>query len=188
MGAFFDIKDFYNSEGEVDISETGYENIMSLCNIVLNSHYSYVNYSDREDLISIGVLKTLELLKRTKFDPSRSSLKNYLYTGVRNEMKNYLYRTGKEVIVDDEILYGMNKDEGEDCSNSIDPMLVITKDSYGPYLALFSRRDGDLKHKVLSSLRSIGFSLDVTEGDSRYYPEVDKVVILVIWDHMGRVL
>ena len=144
-----------------------------------------VNVSDREDLISVGMLKCIELVKNTKFDPTRSSLKNYLYTGVRNEMKNYLYKTSKEVIVEDDILYGINESEGF-FSELGSSLVRIHKDVYDEVIANFTRKDENIRSKVLSSLIFLGFNIDEKPSSGKYYKDVEGIVALVIWKQMDN--
>lgn len=177
---FFRVCDFFDADGEVVISEIGYANLNDLCDIVLNVHYSYVLPVDREDLVSVGVIKALELLKAGCFDVERSSLKNYLYTGIRNEMKNYIYKNrGKDTVVDDEILTGINEDK----INSIDytdDTITISDEMLKPYLDRFSKRVDNLEFKLKSSLFDMGFIV-TGEFERKSYEEVSKIICLIIW-------
>ena len=77
-------------ESDLDSEELP-EKLQDLASIVYTRHY-YANTSEREDLLSTGVLKAYELLAAGHWDRSRGSLLNFLYSGMRNEMHNYLYR------------------------------------------------------------------------------------------------
>ena len=175
--SYFSVDDFFK-DGEVRITERGEQNLLTLCEVVMNTHYSYALSTDKEDLKSVGILKALELLHNGDFDPSRSTLKNYLYTGMRNEMKNYLYKTGKDVVVDDEILLGINEDKHSSIEDSMDYVDIsdslITK-ALGKLV-----RNEDTMNKIKASLKCMGF--DVTyKGEVRMYKEVEKEVCLVVW-------
>jgi hypothetical protein len=158
------LEDFYP-----EITDRGIQDLYKLAEIVLNSHFSYVSRSDREELVSAGIVKALSFIKESAYDPSRSSLKNVLYTAMRNEMKNTLYRSSRELLVEDDILIGAN----EAPPVSIDfPLLTITSDSFlgiRPSLVL----------KIKSSLNYLGFVTDSSE--SIYYPEVERWITLVLW-------
>lgn len=70
--------------------------IENLCEVVLNTHYSYIRDPDlREDLKQEGYIKALELIKRGNYAPNHN-LRTYLYTGIRNEMRNFLYRDNRD--------------------------------------------------------------------------------------------
>ena len=180
MKSFFALNDFYNAEGSLEITEDGYKNIIDLANIVLNVHYSYVSSVDREDLTQTGILKCLDLLNKNDFDASRSSLKNYLYTGVRNEMRNYLYRTSKEILVEDDILYGINESS---CGFDSDTLFRIEERSYLKYFEKFKLTQPD-RLDVLQSLKSVGFIIKEPVANVDYNPNYSKIIALIVWDHI----
>ncbi len=80
--------------------ELMYEKLVGLCSMIISRHF-YANHSEREDLISTGVLKALTMLDTGYWDPSKGKLMSFLYTGIRNEMHNYLYRISREVLFDE---------------------------------------------------------------------------------------
>lgn len=175
-------REFFDSDGNLDITAKGYEDLRTLCDIVLNTHYSYVLPVDREDLISVGMVKCLDLLRKSGFDSKRSSLKNYLYTGIRNEMKNYLYRSRKEVIEDDDILIGINEDKSVSIEDS-DSLVHINPD----IVESISKRIREFpRGEVLSTLRYMGF--DVEESvEAKYYEEVEGIVCLILWEQIKKI-
>lgn len=66
-----------------------YENLSDLASRVYGRYYlGYSSYKD--DLIQEAVLKGWTLIDEGNFDSSRSSIYNYLFTGMRNQMTNYL--------------------------------------------------------------------------------------------------
>ena len=73
------------------------DQIDKLSDIVVNRHYAKMNAIDKEEMKSLAVLKAIKLIKEGSFDCSKSSIKNYLYTGMRNEMSNFIYSKRKEV-------------------------------------------------------------------------------------------
>lgn len=179
--SYFQLKDFYDETGAVRITEQGYENLITLSEVVSNTHYSYVSATDKEDLRSVGVLKALGLLKNGDFDPARSSLKNYLYTGMRNEMKNYLYKNSKDVAVDDEIMMGINEDK----SSTIESNMSITdiSDELIMNTVGWLLKGDRTLDKVKASLKHIGFDVDY-DGKGEMFKEVEKEVCLVIWKRL----
>lgn len=179
QASFFELKEFIK-DGKVEISEVGIKNMYDLCDIVIYKHFSYTDRQTREDLVSVGILKMIELLSQNRYDPERSSLKNYLYTGVRNEMKNYLYRNTKDVVVDDEILIGMNEASSDDVNSELLHISTTEITSIANSLRLSSEQ----VEMVKSSLEHMGFN-----GGSEispYYSEVDSAVSLLVWRHLER--
>lgn len=78
------------------------EKLLDLSGIVFRKHF-YASYRDKDDLVSIGVLKALSLLDGGNFDERKGTLLNFLYTGMRNEMHNYLYHKNKKIKVGVEV-------------------------------------------------------------------------------------
>jgi hypothetical protein len=74
--------------------------LMDLASIVQRKHY-YASTNERDDLISVGVLKALTLIANGAFAESKGSLLNYIYSGMRNEMHNYLYHLNKVSLLDE---------------------------------------------------------------------------------------
>lgn len=95
-------KIFYPN-GELVLEEVQIHHLKSLADIVYHTHF-YINYELKEDLLQIGLLKALALLRQGHFDPSKGALKNYLYTGMRNVMKAYVTRSLKETPVEEAIM------------------------------------------------------------------------------------
>lgn len=88
--------------GELVLDKFNIQNITNLAHIVVQKHFK--NYDELEELTQVGVCSILNSLNEGKFDPSKGSIKNYLYTSIRNGCTNYLYHyknAKKEVIVDE---------------------------------------------------------------------------------------
>lgn len=171
-------EEFYTSEGILRITDKGYSDLYTLCEIVLNTHYSYVLTVDREDLISVGIIKSLSLLEAGGFDATKSSLKNYLYTGIRNEMKNYLYKNRRDIVEDDEILTGINEDKSVSVEDNAEVVFV----SQEIIQKIVERiREADLR-KVCESLTYMGF--DVGPFKSEYHEEMEGVLCLILWEQI----
>lgn len=178
MSRYFCLEDFFK-EGEVCITDQGVKDLYTLSEIVMNSHYSYASQDDKEELKSVGVAKALDLLHNGNFDPSRSSLKNYLYTGMRNEMKNYLYKAHRDVGIDDTILEAVTEDSeaGTDMyyEEMIEiPMHIVVSETRRHWNSVITLE------KILSTLSYMGFDTGY-RGPSGFYKEVEKEVCLVIW-------
>lgn len=91
------------ARGEINSNEVGAA-LRKLSEIVANRHYSRVPAQTKEDIISEGVVKGMALLEEGRFDRNITSLKNYLYTGMRNQQQNFLFRSRKEIPSEDEVI------------------------------------------------------------------------------------
>ena len=128
--------------------------LRKLAEIVANKHFSYIPREERQDLITEGVLKGLSLLNDAKFDSTRSSLKNYIYSGMRNEMTNYLYRNKKEYPTEEfPVLQAEVSSAPEFDLADIENVTVRFIKRYGDYTGL-----------VAGHLVKMGFHIDGLEG------------------------
>ena len=102
------MQDYLNLEtiAKGELTKEEYAYLKEFCNIIVCKNFSYIKSFEREDLISVGVLKCIDLISKQRFDPERNSLKNFLWTGVRNEITNFLYRSSKESPVEEVFLRG----------------------------------------------------------------------------------
>ena len=97
------------------------------------------------------------------FEPKKSSLKNYLYTGMRNEIHNYLYRMGKEKVDSESIMPIYLSDS-----------LIISEQDILSILSPFSCN----KEHVLQSLSFMGL---INTHKPSYHKEVESYIALVVW-------
>ena len=147
-----------------EINQKGIDDLYKLVEIVYNCHFSYAS-DYREDLYSVGLLKAIDFIKSGSYDPSRSSLKNVLYTGMRNEMKNYLHKLSKDSPVEDTIIEGAN----EALTYRVDDRVYFNR------INLPRCRDLD---KVYSTLQFYGFDLGV---EPKFCPEVIRWVNIAMF-------
>ena len=184
---FLEVEDYYDEEHNVRITDNGLLCMKALCEIVLNKHYSYVELSVREDLISVGHLKILEMLNKKEFNPTRSSLKNYLYTCVRNEMGNYLYRNTKEIQIDEEILYSLNESKANVTLDMEKAIIFIPLEEVVTVIKLFKvPRTSiiNIVHRLgILGLKVQGFS-DIREEDCICTEKEERLCTLIIWRHL----
>ena len=75
------------------------EKLIQLAEIIVRKHF-YASLKDKEDLVSVGVLKALQLINGNSWTRQRGSFLNYIYSGMRNDMHNYLYHQNKFSTVD----------------------------------------------------------------------------------------
>lgn len=191
--SFMDLSHFYNDSMELDINEEGIDDIKTLCEIVLNKHFSYVRRSgfsdEADDLMSEGYLKCIKLLRSGRFDVTKS-LKNYLYTGVRNEMGNYLNRFKKETPVDDEILIKTNESrtmiDKETEINLVYIDISIIVDTINKL-----KNKNYLLNGVINKLNDYSFNIigcDYVKDEKTEYTEeekmdIDSIVSFILWSH-----
>ena len=163
------------------------EKLVNLSSIVYTRHF-YANGNEKQDLISVGVLKALSLVRGGKWDPEKGKLITYLYTGIRNEMHNYIYRISREVLMDNEFIdmQGSLEIEAEDTS-----FLEIRYEVVQEVCESF-KRFGDISPVVALSLNGKGFKVVGAEGakvevefeefNEEFYIElIDRVGGAVLW-------
>ncbi len=133
------------------------EKLQDLASIVYTRHY-YANSSEKEDLLSTGVLKAYELLAAGHWDKSKGSLLNFLYSGMRNEMHNYLYRNKnkREICYED-----FHNESVEDSYFEMD-FISIPKCIIESVCREF-RTYGDVSLFVEKDLRKSGFKVSINE-------------------------
>lgn len=172
---FMDYRRYFDEGGLSVLSQDNCEELRKLCEIVLNNHYAYVAYCDREDLVAEGMLKCIELLRKGTFDPNRASLKNFLYTGIRNEMGNYLYRHKKEIPIEE--FFGVSASP-EEMSITVDYRRI--EEFVKPF-----NRGVDYTPWVIDRLEDLGF--DVQRKPQRIQRQdpthnlTGKLVCMVLW-------
>lgn len=105
---YFDHRKFYFEDGTLrePLPQCAMEDLEKLITIVLNKHFSKVRPDKKEDLKQQGWAKVFKTFRQGQFDPNISSLKNYLYTGIRNEMGNFLVKNQKEELLDNNLIEG----------------------------------------------------------------------------------
>ena len=69
------------------------ESLTNLVEVVVNKYFGA--YNNREEFVSIGLSKIIEILKLDLFDPisypQPQAFKNFLFTSVRNVLSNHTY-------------------------------------------------------------------------------------------------
>ena len=136
--------------------------LIQLAEIVVRKHF-YASYQDKDDLVSIGVLKALTLIKNGAWSKSRGSFLNYIYSGMRNDMHNYLYHQNKFNFVDNETLpdngkYDMyfNSDECYLDYNLVHSVCSNFTTQFGEYI----------EDRVIKEMTELGYTI-VNREDSK---------------------
>lgn len=98
------------SEKDLENQDVLAEKLITLAEIVVRKHF-YASLQDKEDLVSIGVLKALTMISSGNWDKSKGNFMTYIYTGMRNDMHNYLYHENKFDTTDLDVLSDRGKDD-----------------------------------------------------------------------------
>lgn len=183
------------SEKDIENPEELGKKLMTLAEIVVRKHF-YASSEEKEDLVSIGVVKALEMIKEGTFSSNKGNFATYIYTCMRNEMHNYLYHVNKYKQVDLDELINSGKEDTyfEDGTISIEYGLVHL------VCMRFSKYFGDdLETCVLNELENRGFSisgmykdpyisytyessiLEDTYGKEIKDDVIDRIIGVVLW-------
>lgn len=151
-----------------------YANLRKLALIVLHCHYSFIrDESTQEDLISEAVSKAWELLASGTFDPKRSSIRNYCYSGMRNQMQNYVYKSTRSIAVPevfDTLESCKSRDEESDIPYNAyvdEDLLYLVCDKY--------YRLGCYHNSVIKYLFHLGIDGEMTDLE---FPDKEDPIIL----------
>ena len=85
-------KELYDN-GVLLLNSYNLESLTNLVEVVVNKYFG--TYNNKEEFISIGLSKVIEILKLDLFDPisypQPQAFKNFLFTSVRNVLSNHVY-------------------------------------------------------------------------------------------------
>lgn len=147
-----------------------YLRVVKLVEIVYQKHFSYLT-QDKEDLISIGVIKAISMLERGDFDSTKGDMMNYLYSGIRNSIYNYYTKNikfGKREVLSEDLSLVLTSLPLHDFVMDIDVNLV-----YKHFLEL-EKYFGNLRMWVSSEIENLGlFPKNI--GICKEIPELSKV-------------
>lgn len=153
------------------------DDLYDLANIVFMKHFAFVGEADRMDYVQEAVLKAISLIEGKVFDPSRGSLRNYLYTGMRNQMTNYRYSFKREIPAEE--IFAESDDNEE-----INTYLDIPLDDVRSVLIRFPKYQ-PLACYIVGRLSEMGFLVGgVCLRDpvpEEYQTTVERLVTLVLW-------
>lgn len=157
--------------------------LITLSEIVVRKHF-YASANDKEDLVSIGVLKALKMIKSNNFENSKGNFATFLYTGMRNDMHNYLYHKNKFNLVGLSMLI----DEGKEDNYFNTEYSYIRYEIVHSVCMCFTCNFGDnIESEVLDRLESVGFIiLYPDEIMKRYRNEVKVCSSDILLDKYGK--
>lgn len=157
-------------------------NITKLASIVLHQHYPFVrDKTMQEDLIQEAICKAIDLCKAGTFDSSRSSIRNYLYTGMRNQMQNLLSKWKREISVEEVRPVDEDIEEPAISSNDITIDEDLIYEICDPFYAL-----GNYHNNLIRALCDMGFIGDMTDLDEVSEPS-DFILQSMIIEYLWRV-
>lgn len=163
------------------LSKEEYEYLKEFCHLVVCKNFPYIRAFDREDLISVGVLKCLDLIKTGRYDPCRNSLKNFLWTGVRNEITNYLYKLRRETPVEEVYLTSGPEKPYVFISGFYIKLVDVEE-----FLNRFHRRFIKMAHSVLAYLYLMEVPCEVPDPDKivEDVKTVGRLTCLFLWKRL----
>lgn len=144
-------------EDDLNNEEVLSKKLITLAEIIVRKHF-YASTADKDDLVSIGVLKAIRMIHSDNFRSDKGNLCTFLYTGMRNDIHNYLYHKNKFDTVDIDNTF----DDGgkldfyfEDEVAKIDYSLVHL------ICMKFSKQFGNfIEDEVIKKLKYYGFTID----------------------------
>lgn len=131
------------------------QKLITLSEIIIRKHF-YASVRDKEDLVSVGVLKAYEMINSGNFDMTKGKFTSFIYTGMRNSIHNYLYHEYKFNTddVDEMIDCGRDDNYFEDDEISLSYSLIHTVCM--SFMPVFG---DNIEYPVLSSLEAMGYSI-----------------------------
>lgn len=201
--AYFDLEHFYDPvTGAHRVTPEGMKDLEHLITIVLNKHFSKVHPDKKDDLRQLGWYKVFKTFSQGTFDPNRSSLKNYLYTGIRNEMGNFITKGAREQLVDNTLLeagflqndYDTNEDDP--VPEPEDPMeheqqfqprgtLILHKEDIEEVVRKFQRIE-QVWNRLAVYFRKFGISVDWGErvgSSDEEGSDISSIAALCVWHY-----
>lgn len=164
--------------------------LITLAEIIVRKHF-YASREDKEDLVSIGVLKAVRMIHSDNFRSDKGNLCTFLYTGMRNDMHNFLYHKNKFDTVDFDTTF----DNGGSLDYYFEDEVASVDYSLVHLICMRFKCFGDaLEDKVISKLKSYGFKLDgyishkVGSQLKCNNDIVNRVVGLLFWEMRQREL
>lgn len=134
--------------------------LVTLAEIIVRKHF-YSSKEDKDDLVSIGVLKAISMIKSGRFDAKKGNLCTFLYTGMRNDMHNYLYHLNKLSTVNLDLLSNKEGIEDDYFNERYDSERNLIEYSLVHLVCMeFSNVFGDnIESEILDKLNNSGFNV-----------------------------
>ena len=138
--------------------------MITLAEIVFRKHF-YASSEEKEDLVSVGVLKAVKMINDNIFDKSKGNFATLIYTGMRNDMHNYLYHKNKFDLISLDCLL----EEGKDDTYFERDVIALDYSIVHNVCLFFIKNFGDIiEERVISILEDIGFEIIFTDDMKNY--------------------
>lgn len=139
------------------------QKLITLAEIVIRKHF-YASIRDKEDLVSVGVLKAYEMINSGNFDVSKGNFMTYLYGGLRNSMHNHLYHEYKFNAEDiEEILdYGR-----EDLYFNNDEVYISYSLIHTVCMSFMPVFGDNIEYPVINALEDMGYTIKGMKEDNK---------------------
>lgn len=138
--------------------------LITLAEIVFRKHF-YASSEEKEDLVSVGVLKAVKMINDNIFDKSKGNFATLIYTGMRNDMHNYLYHKNKFDLISLDCLL----EEGKDDTYFERDIIALDYSIVHNVCLFFIKNFGDIiEERVISILEDIGFEIIFTDDMKNY--------------------
>lgn len=143
------------TEKDIDNPDVLAEKLITLAEIVVRKHF-YASLQDKEDLVSIGVLKALTMIKESKWDKNKGNFMTFIYTGMRNDIHNYLYHETKFNTTD---LDALSESGKEDLYFESDKVYLSYSLIHAVCLNFIPSFGDNIERLVLLELEELGYSI-----------------------------
>ena len=144
-------------EDDLNNEEVLSKKLITLAEIIVRKHF-YASTADKDDLVSIGVLKAIRMIHSDNFRSDKGNLCTFLYTGMRNDIHNYLYHKNKFDTVDIDNTFD---DGGKSDFYFEDEVAKIDYSLIHLVCMKFSRQFGNfIEDEIIKKLKYYGFIID----------------------------
>ena len=152
------------TEKDLENPEVLGEKLITLSEIIVRKHF-YASVNEKDDLVSIGVLKALTMISEGYWSKSKGGFCTFLYTGMRNDMHNYLYHQNKFYFVEQDSLV----EDGVDDLYFNDELVGIDYSLIHTVCMRFSGMFGDaIEGKVIKRLIDNGYNVEGMLDDNAF--------------------
>lgn len=129
--------------------------LITLSEIIIRKHF-YASIKDKDDLVSVGVLKAYEMINSGNYDITKGNFTSFLYTGLRNSIHNYLYHEYKfnPEDIDGIIDYGR-----EDLYFDSDEVYLSYSLVHTVCMSFMPVFGDNIEYPVLNELESMGYTI-----------------------------
>lgn len=150
------------TERDLDNPNELAKKLTTLVEIVIRKHF-YASIKDKEDLVSVGLVKAYEMIADDNFDKSKGNFASFIYSGCRNSLHNYLYHEYKFNTEDVDSLIDFGRDDRyfEDDKVFLSYSLIHTVCM--SFMPVFG---DNIEYPVINELESMGYYIKGRKEDN----------------------